>query len=722
MLSCMLTFVACSDDPEQPQPVPADETPAVTVAVGEIGERSIELVLSAKNAGHVACMHVLSAYAEETPSALDVFRQSSFVSEIGDGEIRGQINDLEPGTSYVIYAAARMDETYGEVKKLEVTTAPLENMLSFVEATRNTFTYRVDVPEGTTFQHCYVEGWYFDYMLESEKHEAGPDFNMDVFLWNMLVNFGMEAEGPQNIRWYAGMDNPRRDEIAKIVGGKKYYALFSLYKAEGNWYGTPEAVSFETEPVGKSDASINVIAENITTSSMRIRMEADSEKVHFFYYGLYRKESFDEMKATAGEQGMMDYLYEYGHSAANTYTDEWGVAPGESFMLGIMGVDTNGDLFYQEHQFESEALKPELAVTMQTFERELQGYHAYDTFEVSVSASYFGEINTESALWFMQPKAQFESMLDLYGMTLDQLVLAVENSPMGLQYLMAFDPWPLEPEWAEQLAANGYFMDYLTDNEPGTEYYFVCAVPYEDTYRLAYAVASTEALPQEGVVDDEYKAYLGEWTLSGQSTEDYYTRKSYTLRFEELTPNRSFKVYGCSDSNVAEEFPFEVRYHSDTKKISIGGHQVLGTRMQNGKELQVFFEGFLLINGNMYLSDGYTGCIFEGRLNGDRLSLFPGFVVLQNRSYEFRAMGYAGYDPTEDACYSFDDDYYQIVNFIINRVTSNTTAVKRMSSAGSTAELRAMNSLVWRPEMPARAAAPAVRDASLKEPAVFVRR
>lgn len=723
MWVCLLAFVACSDDAtEVPTPPEEPQLPEVTVTAGQVSETSIEVTLSAKNANWMTCMHLSAAEDEAAPGALEVFRRNEFVVEASEQAVSYVIEDLKPGTTYIIYAAARMDEEYSDVQSLQIATPPVQTALSFVEAGKSMFAYRVDVPEGTIYQHCYIEGWYFDYMLASQQLSDGPDFDMNVFLWNMLVDFGYQAEGPQTFYWSAGDDNEKHGSMAMIVGGKKYYALFSLFEPDNFWFGTPEFVSFETQPAGESNSTMNIIGEEVSPTKIRIRMEADPAQVHFFFYDLYNKASFDEVKAAKGQAGIMDYLYEYGHAVGNTYTDVWITDPGQSYMLAIMGVDPNGDIFYLEKQFDTEQLQPELSVDMRAFERELQGYHAYDTFEVVVTASSFGEIDTDRVLWFMQPKAQIDSMLEMLGgLTFDMLADALETSPEALQYLMMFNPMPLPTEWADQLAANGYFTAYLTDNYDETAYYFVCAVPHNDSYKLAYATAATEAMPQAGETDEQYKAFLGEWTLEGQSSEDYYTRKSYTLRFEELTPNRSYKVYGWSESDISQKYPFEARYSPDTKKITIEGHQLLGTETVGDKELQVLFEGFLMMNGDLQLAVGFTGPVFVGALNGNRLSLFPEYVVLDGYYYEFRTLAYAGYEESSDIFYLFPGDTYPLVNFIVNRAASQSAA-KRPSAKGSSSALRAMQSLVWRPETNRPvAAAPAVRDAGARQPAVFVR-
>ncbi len=709
---CMLAGVACSDDPTDApysEPVP----PEVTLTRGEVSETTAEVIVSAENADRVACMHLLADAAEEIPTAEEIFLRDEFAAEFSGSEIKYLIEGLEAETDYVVYAAASSDAGYSEVKMLQVTTMPHALALSFVEATKTSFTYKVDVPDRTVFQHGYIEGWYFDALLAEAQRNLGSEFDMNVFLWNMLVDFGYEATGPQVITWRAGDENLKRDGISTIVGGKKYYALYSLYEAENNWLGTPEAVAFETAPAGASDATIALVDEEVTPTSVKVRMEADPQTVHFFYYDLYTKESFDERKAEIGQEGIMDYLYEYGYVVPNTYTDVWTVNPESSYMLAIMGVDRNGDLFYVEKQYDSLPLEPEFSVAMRPFERELQGYHAYDTFEVLVTASNFKTIDAQNTIWLMQPKVQVDAMLQMFGMTLETLA----QMPEYLAYLGAY---PLPEDCASQFESNGYFLTYLTDYDADTEYCFLCATPCDGVYKLAYAIATTEPAPQTGVVDEEYRAFLGEWTLKGQSTEDFYSPKSYNLRFEELTPNRSYKVYGWSDSQVAQEFPFEVRYHSDTKKITIEGHQLLGTTTLDGKDVQVFFDGFLMDAGYLQLAEGFTGPVYTGSVNENSLSLFPELVMLGNRYYEFNTMSYTGYDAAGDVYYTFPGDAHQIVNFIVKRPTR--TAAKNPLSVGHIRAARVVESVRWQPATEARPLAPAAPVAGSKQPAVFSRR
>jgi len=711
MMFCMLAGVACSDDTTV-TPSLEPELPEVTLARGEVGETSIEVILSAKHADRVACLHLTASAAEAVPSAEEIFLRNEFVAEVSENETKYLIENLEPEANYVVYAAASSEAGYSEVKSLQVTTVPHVRALSFVEATKTSFTYRVDVPERTVFQHGYIEGWYFDYCLALEQETLGAEFDMNVFLWNMLVDFGYESNGPQSFTWHAGDEDLKHGGIAMIVGGKKYYALYSLYEPENNWLGTPEAVAFETAPAGASKATISLVEEEVTSNSVKVCMEADPQTVRFFYYDLYGKESFDKRKAEIGEAGIMDYLFEYGYAAPNTYTDIWTVEPNKSYMLAVLGVDMDGDLFYVEKQYDSVPLEPEFSVDMRPFERELQGYHAYDTFEVMVTASNFDTIDAERTIWLMQPKAQIDMTLQMMGMTFDTLLQMPE-------YLAYLGGYPLPEECAEQLTRNGFFITYLTDFDEDTEYCYLCATPYEESYKLAYAISRTEAIPQAGATDEEYKAFLGEWTLKGQSSEDFYSPKSYSLRFEELTPNRSYKVYGWSDSEIAQEFPFEARYHSDTKRISIEGHQLLGSTVQGGKDLQVFFDGFLMVNGRLQLAEGFTGPVYTGSVNGNSLSMFPEMVYL-NHYYEFKTMAYTGYDAANDIYYAFPGDDNYIVNFMVKRPEQNSA--KSPSSMVPGARARVVPSIPWRPATEVRIAAPAVREAAAKQPALFERR
>lgn len=673
----MIGLTSCEEKVIKPTP----PEPEVSVEAVTTGDSFLEFNLSASNSDEMAFFLLENTEGHDVPDAEDIFN-NGIVYEVSDEPVLCRVEELTYETPYIIYAAASKEGKYSKVETLEMVTIVPETYLSFVSSTKKSFTYKISVPEGKTFQHTYIQGWLYDYLLSRAQQDDGDEFDMDVFRWNLLIDYGIEATGPQEITWTAGDYDAKRDDKALIVGGHKFYALFSFYDGsnpEEAWKGTPEAVSFELEEAGESSSTVNIIDELVSSEKIRVRMELDPSQVSFMFYNLYSKDSYDSYLAENGEKGLKDYMFEYGYSASNTYTDSWTVEGGKSYVLVILGVDPSGDTFLATKQYDVPELQPQINITMQPYNRELQGYYSYNTFQITVEPENFkGEIDPYNVTWNIMDKETLDIYLGMFMMTSLEDLDKPEFESFRLMAIGSLCSQYLPTEQQNTLKENGYFKMTYSDCNPSTEYYYLCAIITGDdnnrTYEFSYAKATTEAQYGGGSPEAGYQAYLGEWTLTGKTTKDYSTNDSYTLCFETLTPNRSFKVYGWGHSDVAQNYPFEVRYNPDTQKISIEGEQILGTTETSAGEMEVVFTGLFSYRGYLNLVSGYSGELYSGGIIDGavpRLSLFPNFIKLPSGSFEFQTMAYSGYMDGE--FYTFEGDDYEIVNFTVEKSASSSS-------------------------------------------------
>lgn len=209
---------------------------------------------------------------------------------------------------------------------------------------------------------------------------------------------------------------------------------------------------------------------------------------------------------------------------------------------------------------------------------------------------------------------------------------------------------------------------------PGKDYYVMAAAIENESW-----TGEPSLIPFTMPASDGYKAFLGNWTVLGQTTADWSTYENYNLRIEELTPNRSFKVYGWSKSAISQELPFVMRYHPETGKISVDGPQVLGKKTVDGKEMDVVFTGKMYASGydDLVLVLGYNGPIYTGTLTGDHLSMFGEMIKIGGRDKEFMSMNYIL--QYEDDNYFVEGDEYDLVYFRINRAAASAAAAKGVS-------------------------------------------
>lgn len=669
--------VSCEEEPLAPEEEPKEEPapkPEVTLSAGERTETSVQFYLSATDADEIAYLLMEKTEGMSSPAVEDLFEQGEVV-EASEEPVAYLESDLVPEKDYVVYAAASKEKDkvyYSDVKELSLTTSAIENILSFVSSSKTGFSYKVDVPEGYVYYHAYLEGWYFEYMYQLAIITDGAEFDEDVFVWNLLAEFGQPETSPKTIEWIAGQENLMRNDVAYLVPGKSYYALASRFDettSEG-WQGKPEYIRFEMEAPSISDMTVNCSVDELSYDSVSLRMEKNNQEVNFYFYGFYEKEQFDAFKADKGEDGMRDYVFEYGTPKSSTYTDRWMVDPGTSYMLCVAGVDYRGDVFYTELQVDTPMPEPSISLSMTPYERELEGYYSYNTLKVSCSFNNFGEDMDYGNYAFaivtgVIPKSFFNEFVSMVGLPDDLNELekcGMELYQYGVYNLGLYPMNYNDQVYSQLIGGNSYEWVISSGLQPDTEYVYIQIAAYNNEWYCRIVSAKTDAKPVVEDPTEAYLAYTGNWKLTGQMTTDWYTAADYDLKVEQYTANRSYKVYGWSNTKVAEDFPFIMNFDPATNKMSIETPQVLGEVTIEGKNYEVLFVGKTMNYSGELEVAGSQCTAYTGNINGSRMQFFPGIAG----NYEVKTAAYVYRDKNTNEYY--DADAYNIVNFIVNKV------------------------------------------------------
>jgi len=708
-----------TDDPEPVTP------PSAAIELGRVTETEIEIKLSAQHADKMAYYVVEAVPEAPVPDAATVFGQGE-TSQAFETPESFEILELTPTTDYIIYAAASKDDVYSDVVSVEAATnaVVVHELVTDVLVSGLSVSYNIDLPEGCMCYHTYVEKWYYDYALMVAMQTAGPEFDKTAFMYNLVFDIGVACETSGQVVWKAGEDHPVRRTVS-LTPGKEYYVIAAALENYAP-AGEPSLIPFEMPASGGvSQEDIDLSIYEMTFDSVTLYMACDETKVAFFFYDLFVKSQFDAFKAENGERGVMDYLFEYneGQVSGNTYTDKWSVNAGESYVLAVYGIDYNGCEIYKELQVDVPSRNPVIALDIIPYERELQGYHDYDTFLISFEPLYFSNDLNPDRIWCsMVPmdRATVDAYMEMFGMSgmsLEQIEQLFSQQPeLLLQMSYSFYVYPIYDEAEiESLAKNGYFERVFTDLNADTEYVFIAMAYDGETPVVRITSARTAAYPESTAATDGYKAYLGNWTLTGKTTADWSASETYNLRIEELTPNRSFKVYGWSRTDVSQEFPFVMRYHPETGKVSVEGPQTVGKTTVDGKEMDVVFSGKMSVSGYdaLVYINGYNGTLYTGSLNGDNLSMFGEIVNVSGRDKEFMAMNYMLRHDGE--MYYVEGDENDLVYFRINRAAaSSAVSAAGISPLRSSANrIKSLRRSVLHPEIPAfssvMTAAPAAR-------------
>lgn len=551
-------------------------------------------------------------------------------------------------------------------------------LLAFVEATKTSFSYRIDTGLADHVFHTYLEKWAYDELWGAFITQYPDNPDRTLFIRSVLAEFGLEVVGPQTVTWNAGDENLPREGFANITGGKSYYALAATADPEkGEWTGEADAVEFVVPEPDRSSATVTIDLLDLQPELLESCITPD-ENIRFYFYHLFQKAVVDAFIAQFGQEAFENHIYEYGYCSDSPYTDLWRMEPGMEYLIAVFGVDRQGDVMYADKAFRAPEHQPEVVVSLQPYENELQGYFAYENLELHVGLQNFGDVTHEQATWTLLEQEQVDQALAMAGegATLETCI----NE--GYIYTM-----PIAPEWFEQIGQTNTFSHLFEGVAPETDYVFLFVTfDAEQNMVLGRDDATTPAAPSAGQTDPEYLAYLGSWRLEGQSTEDWTTPLAYDLTIEQLTPNRSFLVRGWSQSAVGQEFPFVMNYNPDTKQAYINAPQYLGTSTVGGTECEVVFAGMFVGRLSDFLSIyiAPTYKAYEIQQRDNRLAFFPELFRYEDQDHSFASLGYNG--KTAEGFVAFEGDAYQPVNFRVQRPASASalrTAVNSRAVTGS---------------------------------------
>ena len=674
----MLSMVSC----KKPEPQVEDPKPQITVTEGMVTENSIEFFLSATEADEVA-YHFMETTEEVPLLTVEGLFKGENVFAASAEPVSFVMENLKPETEYTVYAAASKEGKYfSEIKELTINTAEKPKLLQFLSKSKTGFSYKVNAEEGQQYFHTYLEGWYFEYMLESAKYEDGAEFDEKVFIWNLLADHGIFDESAKEFEWYTGKENPMRGDVAFIVPGTRYYVLTALWNEDmGGWIEKPEVIGFDLEEPGTSSSTVDCSIDGLSPYSVSIRMEMDSDQVSFYMWDFFEKSQYKSYVAENGIEGIMAYVSEYalgkGQAKVNTYTDTWSVDPGTSYMLCVYGVDHNGDEFYTELEVDVPMPDAKIHLSMEPYERELEGYNTYNTFKVYAEYADFVDLDYASSAFYLAggpiEKAAFDAMVEAVGLsgTLEELEAQGEMLYALGQANFGLNPVSVDEEVLAALNDRGFFNKIYTGLNPDTEYVYMVMAHYDGKMMCRLATAKTDPAPVDVTESEAYKAFLGNWDVTGMDTQNWDNKneKTFHLTIDRLTSNRSYKIYGWSTGTLGDQFPFEAGFDEASGKMTISTPQTLGEVEIEGKIYEVRFVGKAR---NKYDPDNfmvlydYEGLAYKVTMNDPYLHFNSEFFQYAGEWVDFKSLSYVFYD--KETKEYFKAEPYDLTQFQVKRV------------------------------------------------------
>ena len=147
----------CKDDDTS-----GPEMPAVKIAPGATTASSISFTATPEYAD--AAAYVCVEKGMLIPSAENILANGTALTL--DKEALVEVKNLKDTTVYVVAAAAKMGDQFGNVVSVEIKTGAYENVLTVVEAGKSVISYHVKPSSDSKYYHLAIPKAYWDYQLE----------------------------------------------------------------------------------------------------------------------------------------------------------------------------------------------------------------------------------------------------------------------------------------------------------------------------------------------------------------------------------------------------------------------------------------------------------------------------------------------------------------------------------------------------------------------------
>jgi hypothetical protein len=246
-----------------------------------------------------------------------------------------------------------------------------------------------------------------------------------------------------------------------------------------------------------------------------------------------------------------------------------------------------------------------------------------------------------------------------------EMLYALGQANMGL------NPVSVDEEILAALNDRGFFNKIYTGLNPDTEYIYMVMAHYDGEMMCRLVSAKTDPAPVDVNESEAYKAFLGNWDVTGMDTQSWNNKeqKTFHLTIDRLTSNRSYKIYGWSTGVLGDQFPFEAGFDEASGKMTISTPQTLGEVEIEGRVYEVRFVGKAR---NKYDPDNfmvlydYEGLAYKVTMNEPYLHFNSEFFQYAGEWVDFKSLSYVFYD--KETKEYFMAEPYDLTQFQVKRV------------------------------------------------------
>ena len=316
---------------------PETPSPTLELIAGTPGQTTYSFTIRSTEAEQYAYLLTRQQDAPtQTPSAEHIFSEGRTGATEGSVEI--QLTELLPNTAYRVYAAVKTDERYSVPASLEFTTGEQTEptpgkLITLVNKTQSSYTFRVDAGEGNVFRITTVAKGLFDMGGYDER--------------TYLSTFGMYGEGDQTYEWING--NYLEGILMEVSGGMEYIIFAGLWDENAyDFIGEVERLDLTTPEWEVAEGTVEVTVSEVTGSTAKITFVPTADIESYRAYVLTQQLVDEAYSGVYGDgYDFIIYLTESEFSNAALYEGKaeevWGnLQPGTDYCVSTVANGANG--------------------------------------------------------------------------------------------------------------------------------------------------------------------------------------------------------------------------------------------------------------------------------------------------------------------------------------------------------------------------------------------
>lgn len=278
---------------------------------------------------------------------------------------------LKAGSLYTVYAAAANGDVLSKVATLEVYTleeSGTEEFVELLDAGKNSYTYHIEVPEGSTYGHMGILKTTFDNFTSSSASQEDYDSRVRM----MLQLYGYTGSGPKDYEVVDLQPDPTGKKNYEVVSGMPYVLVVHPL-VDGKFDGEYKLVEFRTEEPTELPLTIRIENMPPTYSEVDFNCFPD-DGIEYYYVQIFSKQMAQEMIDEGGEQAILNYLYTSTYRIFDAGQSQWGsLVAATDYIFYAVGFNAEGDRTpLIGHEFRT-ADAPQVDTENIVFDRQLEG-------------------------------------------------------------------------------------------------------------------------------------------------------------------------------------------------------------------------------------------------------------------------------------------------------------------------------------------------------------